>query len=630
MKRNIRVLICLVALIFVLPVCVFAGAYPEEMDIVADINRDGSMTITESITWEIEDEVNGVYRDILCFNPENELNSANEIYVHEVLVDGKEYHYSEITLSNGDSGMYNINSIEGGAQVKIFHPTDEYYVKTVISYTLTDVVVEYADVAELYWNFLGKGWAGGVEDTKITINLPETSERLEIFGHGPLDGYSEKIDNQTSVFHIPYLRSGEAVDARLLFDTDIVEAAKFQDKDMYETIMAEELDLAKEADARRKRAELFVIICLIISGIMEIVLIGSYIWLLSKRKRKTKLEIKYYRELPEDYGVPVMNYLLHKYHKDNENMLATLMDLVRKKYIKIYPVTKEGKTKPVDYELQLIKEDLSELNEIEKHYIQKLIFVNCTSIRLKELKKKNTSSVSAREKASRAFDKWQTLIEKEFKACKLKRTGINNYINKVIGIAAIYFVITIILFIICCIIEIIEAAVGVFIVLLTSIFVMAMVPLKVQPILEDNDKALEHKEKWKAFERFLKDFSKMEEKDYGSIVLWEHYLVYAIGLGIADKVLKQLKDIYPEMTGLEDTYSGLYHSSSFNSFSNSFNSVSTGAFTYSSSTGSGGGFSGGGGGRRRRWWWRRILIRQSKQITIIEEEILQVSSLFYI
>ena len=133
--------------------------------------------------------------------------------------------------------------------------------------------------------------------------------------------------------------------------------------------------------------------------------------------------------------------------------------------------------------------------------------------------------------------------------------------------------------------------------------------MRIPSKLEDNEKALEHKIKWKAFKKFLLHFSRMQDKDYGSIVLWEHYLVYAIGLGIADKVLKQLRDVYPEISMLDDTYSGLYlHTSSFDSFSSSFNSTSTGAFTYSSSTGSGGGFSGGGGGRRRRWWRRRILI----------------------
>ena len=94
------------------------------------------------------------------------------------------------------------------------------------------------------------------------------------------------------------------------------------------------------------------------------------------KMQKVDLNMKYYRELPEDYGVPVMNYLLEGKHKDDINMLATLMDLVRKKYVRIDEVTiNNGKKK--DYELTLINEDLSKLNKIEQHFIKRMIFVNC-------------------------------------------------------------------------------------------------------------------------------------------------------------------------------------------------------------------------------------------------------------
>src|SRR5665811_1649313 len=47
--------------------------------------------------------------------------------------------------------------------------------------------------------------------------------------------------------------------------------------------------------------------------------------------------------------------------------------------------------------------------------------------------------------------------------------------------------------------------------------------------------------KWKAFKRFLLDFSNMKDYEIPSIVVWEHYLVYAISLGVADKVISKLK-----------------------------------------------------------------------------------------
>ena len=52
-------------------------------------------------------------------------------------------------------------------------------------------------------------------------------------------------------------------------------------------------------------------------------------------------------------------------------------------------------------------------------------------------------------------------------------------------------------------------------------------------------KGVEHKAMWKAFKKFLQDCSKMDEHDYKSIAIWEHYLVYATALGISKKVIKE-------------------------------------------------------------------------------------------
>jgi uncharacterized membrane protein len=108
--------------------------------------------------------------------------------------------------------------------------------------------------------------------------------------------------------------------------------------------------------------------------------------------------------------------------------------------------------------------------------------------------------------------------------------------------------------------------------------------------------------KWRAFKRFLLHFSNMKDCEIPSVIVWEHYLVYAISLGVADKVISKLKlvlsdqDIYLR----NSTYlycmtdrSGRLNNSMFRSFDKVFTSAFT---TASSSTGSGGGFSYGGGG----------------------------------
>ena len=55
-------------------------------------------------------------------------------------------------------------------------------------------------------------------------------------------------------------------------------------------------------------------------------------------------------------------------------------------------------------------------------------------------------------------------------------------------------------------------------------------------------KGVNAKEKWKGLKKYMEDFSLLNEKEVPAIEVWEHYLVYATAFGIADKVLKQLKN----------------------------------------------------------------------------------------
>lgn len=40
----------------------------------------------------------------------------------------------------------------------------------------------------------------------------------------------------------------------------------------------------------------------------------------------------------------------------------------------------------------------------------------------------------------------------------------------------------------------------------------------------------------------------IDDKTVPELILWEKYLVYATAFGIADKVLEQLKVVYPQIT----------------------------------------------------------------------------------
>ena len=47
--------------------------------------------------------------------------------------------------------------------------------------------------------------------------------------------------------------------------------------------------------------------------------------------------------------------------------------------------------------------------------------------------------------------------------------------------------------------------------------------------------------------KYLEEFSNMDTKEVMEVKLWDEYLMFAYLFGIADKVAKQLKDMYPEV-----------------------------------------------------------------------------------
>lgn len=615
-------------LLFVFALCLMtkvnAGtAYVDNIDINARINTDGSMTITETILWDIEEDLNGVYRDILIENLSNELSSASGVVINSVLVNGVEFNYSYSTLYNGANGMYNINNIAGGKQIKIFTPSCDEYKTTTITYTLYDVVVKYNDIAELYWNFIGSGWDHGINNVRINITLPGDSQTLKIFAHGPLHGYSAIPSKDSVMLEVQHLRSGEMVDARLLFDTSLVDTTKIVYIDALKSILEKEEKLAVEANIKRENAKKALYISIFVVVVALIIPIGVY-FSVKKRSSKAIFKAKYYRELPEDYGPAVMSKVINGILgvTSSCDMLATLLDLVRRKYVEIEPMYKQGKNKPYDYNLKLIKTDLDELNTQENHFVQELIFVDTTEIALKELSKKNTKNLKAQNRAVEAYNKWKEKIEdvaKENDLLKKEKDKITKDILKCVF--ALILSLSVATFGIVMNYEDIIALGSIS--LFLGIYELVFVILQINDLIIRTEKGVEHKAMWKAFKKFLQDFSKLDERDYKSIAIWEHYLVYATALGVSKKVIKQLKIVFPtefqENSSVFGTYATinlLLDTNAFSSFSSSFSSATMTAFSApSSSSGSGGGFSGGAGGRRRRWWrWRILATKYSKNL----------------
>lgn len=109
------------------------------------------------------------------------------------------------------------------------------------------------------------------------------------------------------------------------------------------------------------------------------------------------------------------------------------------------------------------------------------------------------------------------------------------------------------------------------------------------------------------FKKFLIDFSRIHEKNPIEVKLWKDYLIMAQILGIAKKVAKDFKDIYPDVISEEYindfdfiyfvSYTGISSASTAKSRAESYNSGGGGFSSGGGGMGSFGGGFGGGGAR---------------------------------
>ena len=103
---------------------------------------------------------------------------------------------------------------------------------------------------------------------------------------------------------------------------------------------------------------------------------------------------------------------------------------------------------------------------------------------------------------------------------------------------------------------------------------------------------IDEAEKWKGLKRYMEDFSLLDEKEIPALEVWEEYLVYATVFGIADKVIKQLKLVYPQIEEMDNFNTASYiYLMSHTNFNTSFSSAINSSISSTMSSGSG----------RRRW-----------------------------
>lgn len=574
----------------------------ERLDIVANIERDGSLEVEERVIYDIG-KINGILYNIdaLGYGKFTDLQIFYE--------DDGEFKQARNNTAPSE-GNFTVSVDDGLYKIKLYAPSQNERKEFIFRYNLTRGVTVYRDITQLNRKMVGKEWQNSIGNISVTVYLPESVKKDDIyaFGHGPLTGNIEILDGKSVRYTLNNYRPGEFLEVNLLFPKNILTSFNpllMKNKSALKEILDMEGKLAKEANDARKRAIIGfylgrVVLVLAVAWWLFLVV---FIYLKNSKRYKVENEYgEYFRELPDDYSPSIAGTLVSRnLYPSGRELFAMLLDLVRKGHLKL----EEGeKTTTL-----ILQESGKPLSEEEKFilnwYIREL--GDGEKIILESVEASIKGRGGAKE-FNRNYERWRTIVysdmlEKNLKMDKRDKfstslgifTGIAYFIGG--GMLVVYF----------------QSELFILMILLGFILL---------PYTFSRKRASLEKEKtisrWEAFKKFLVDYSNLEEAKLASIELWEHYFVYAVALGVAEKVAKGYSKIMSKK-GEESTIIGgrgyrnnslmnMYlYSHAFRSMERNTSFVAQRAMesvarsSRSSARGRGGGFSGGssggGGGR---------------------------------
>lgn len=592
-----------------------------------DIKPNGDAHVRERITYDFNGDYNGILRDI-DFDATDGIEGI-AVYAE----DGGGLRQFQQSRGEGQD-VYELTYEDNIAKFKVYEKSS-YEEKTfVFDYILLNVAERYNDIGVFNRKVIDMNWDVLLNDVNIIITIPEGAkkEELRVFAHGPLTGVSEITDERTFSFVVSEVMPNTFIETLAIFPPGLIpDSTRVYNEEKLPQILENEKRLADEANAERERAReelkrleeaekeraarearLKRIRDTLLPGFVMAILGGIYglIRFIYRYSRDLKPEFQgdYYRELPGDYTPAVMTYLLTKGNTDSKDIMATIMDLVRKKKITIRRIeTEKGlvfKRIQEKYMISLI--DGVSLDGLYPHedfliswFLHRLGTGGSLILDdLKDILKRKSRALEFQ----RDYETFKSMVKRQgerqgfFMKNDLKGSGVYALIGLFLLVAGVASLI------------LLKAPMGALMAGMGFVTLIAM--LIVSGIRKWTRYGVEQVAMWKAFKKFLLHFSNMDRAEIPSIVIWEHYLVYAISLGVAKEVIDQLPKVFSEAELMDPnlTYMGGHRALAnfiiINSMLNSTttainNAVSTAAVAASpssSGSGMGGGFSGGSSG----------------------------------
>lgn len=560
-NRKTLIIFFLIALFFIFSPTSFAEEKINNFDVQIKINSDASILVTEIIKYDFGDiEKHGIFRDI-PINYETSIgNKSINIDLQSVAIDGypEEYEISK----NGP----NLN-IRIGKEDTLIKGEHTYS----ILYKIEGAINYFKDIDELYWNVTGNGWVVSIENVQASVELPVNNIiKADLSCYEGVLGSNEKCitkieDNIFMVTSARPLQAGEGLTLALDFAKGLV----------YEPTKLENfISLIKDNYV------------LFFPFIVFIVMF--FIWRKYGKDPKGLSTIIAEYEPPLNMKPTLVGSLVDE-RPDNRDITAGLVYLAEQGFLRIKRLEKDSFLGGVDYELELVKNEIDILEKTEQN-ILKLFFGDISEIN-------TTKKISSLKRDTSFTVKAKKIIKDLYQEMKDRGFFVNNLYNvqyKYVGIPLILILFgsQIISDVLANfgIMTIISFFLSVIIIIVFGIFMGK----KTKIGAETKDHILGFKLFLSVTEKDRLDFHNAPEKNPDQFM---KFLPYAIALGVENKWAKQFKDIYIEQpTWYSSNVVGSFIIVDFASHMSNFSSSVNAGLSVVSKNAAHGGFGGGGGG----------------------------------
>ncbi len=486
------------------------------------------------------------------------------------------------------------DTISGGFEWHLPGDTYDTTATYELSYTVRDAAEVGPDVAELYWDFTGEDHPG-LGTVLIDVHLPGSSPNatpdtpdddatvVRAWGHGPPNG-TVTLGQSLVTAQVDDVPSGQFVELRILVPSTDMTVAPSGDPRLADVLAEEGEFIGDLGDKPKEPDPWYRPIGFVGSPLAAVLgLLGlGWVWRKWGREPKSQEVLGEYWREPLDDPPAVVVATMGKGSIDRPKAISsTLMDMAQRGYIRI-SADERGKEHTFHW---MGKQYGPDVRPFERQLLD-LVFRGQTVMAEQDLTRWARQN---RSSASKEMSAWASEIGREYKARGYSTNPRGTPTLVLVAVCVAIALLGLLALALSGPIGFVAIAVAV------AVFVVGLIVLgnRTQTGAEAHAKA-------KGLQRFLKDFSQLDEAPVGHLILWERFLVYSVALGVSGDLVRNIAFKVPEVAN-DPAFAAWYvgHGAArFDSIGRMGDVGSSIASSFSppSSSGSGGGFSGGGGG----------------------------------